>query len=123
MSAPAVKRTRYAHGIPLPRVANGRTQDAKRFRTLVTQFARELGDNLSAADQSIVLQAAHLTLASERLRARSVNGEPDDVDALVRVNSEARRVIGLLQAKAVKVRPSTGPSIDDLFAVDEASAE
>jgi hypothetical protein len=28
----AAKRARYAHGIQLPRVADGRTQTAKRFR-------------------------------------------------------------------------------------------
>jgi hypothetical protein len=95
------RRTRYAHGIALPRVADGRTQTAKRFRALVSQFALELGGgDLSAADAALVKQAAHLVLASEQLQVASVSGESVDVDEIVRINSEARRVLGMLRKKA-----------------------
>jgi hypothetical protein len=103
------RRTRFAVGIALPRGTDGRSHRAKRFRALVTQFALELGGNdLSAADQALVKQAAHLILTSEELQEASVNGERVDADALVRVNSEARRVLQILKAKATEAKPG-GP--------------
>lgn len=123
MSAPVVKRTRYAHGIALPRVADGRTLTARRFRSLVKQFARDLGGgDLSAADQALVRQAAHLMLAAEQMQVASIAGEPVDTDSLVRVNSEARRVIGMLQAKAAKAMPSV-PSLQDYLAERARAAD
>jgi hypothetical protein len=108
------RRTRYAHGIALPRVADGRTQAAKRFRSLVTQFARELGGaDLSAADQAIIKQAAHLVLASEQLQTASVSGERVDADTLVRVNSEARRVLGMLRKS--KANNQESPDVPTSF--------
>jgi hypothetical protein len=44
------RRTRYVHGIALPRVSDGRSASAKRFRNLVSQFALEIGGDLTAAD-------------------------------------------------------------------------
>jgi hypothetical protein len=108
----------------LPRVADGRTQIAKRFRSLVTQFALELGGGgLSAADQALVKQAAHLVLASEQLQAASVSGESVDADALVRVNSEARRVLGMLRKKADQNRPSGPTNLLELLAQEEGAVD
>jgi hypothetical protein len=114
------RRARYVAGIALPRVADGRTRAAKRFRVLVSQFALELGNDLSAADQALVKQAAHLVLAGEQLQAASISGEPVSADELVRVNSEARRALSILRTKAAKNKPAAGPSVDDLFAVEVA---
>jgi hypothetical protein len=120
MSANAVKpvrRTRYINGIALPRVADGRGIAAKRFRALVRQFARDLGDGeLSAADQALVRQAAHLILEAEAMQVASITGERVDADSLVRVNSEARRVIGMLQAKGAKSAAAAPMSLHDIVA-------
>jgi hypothetical protein len=113
---PAVKRTRYTNGIALPRVADGRSLAAKRFRTLVKQFAHDLGGgDLSAADQSLIRQAAHLQLEAEKLQMATIAGDRVDADSLIRINSEARRVIGMLQAKAAKARPSA-PDLQEWIA-------
>jgi hypothetical protein len=115
------RRIRYAHGIALPRVADGRTRAAKRFRSLVNQFALELGNDLSAADQALIKQAAHLVLTSEQLQTASISGEPVSADELVRVNSEARRVLSMLRTKAEKAKPA-GPTLAEYVAANYGSA-
>jgi hypothetical protein len=117
--SPKPRRTRYAYGIALPRVADGRTQTAKRFRALVSQFAREFGGgDLSAADAALVKQAAHLVLASEQLQAASVSGASVDVDEIVRINSEARRVLGMLRQMAEANKPARPTTLAELLAED-----
>jgi hypothetical protein len=53
-------------------------------------------------------------LECERLQEASVNGESVDADALIRVNSELRRVFGMLRKKG---ETKTGANwMDDLEA-------
>lgn len=52
-------------GIELPR-ADGRTVAARRFRALVETFERDLGGNLTAAEKSLVQQAAAIQLRAEQ---------------------------------------------------------
>lgn len=106
----------------LPRF-DGRTVAARRFRDLVDTFTAELRSGLTEADKALVKQAANLVLASEKMQDDVVAGATVDPDALVRVSSEARRILGLLRSKAVKNKPPAGPTLDDLFAAEEARAE
>jgi hypothetical protein len=92
----------------MPR-ADGRTIAAKRFRSLCEAFTAELGGQLSEVDQNLVKQAAGLVLASERFQLDVVSGATVDPDALVRVSSEARRILGMLRAKAQKNKPAVVP--------------
>ena len=118
------RRTRYAHGVPLPRVADGRTQAAKRFRVLVEGFALELGGGaLSEPERGLIAQTAAVQIQCEQLQRAIVEGREVDADMLVRLSSEHRRLLSSLRAKAEKAKP-TGPSVEDLFAVEaEAGAE
>jgi hypothetical protein len=81
-----------------------------RFRDLVKAYSQGLGGELSEVDQNLVRQAASLTLAAEILSSDVVNGKAIDADALVRINSEARRVLGMLRAKAEANKPATTES-------------
>jgi hypothetical protein len=117
-----VRRARYANGIQLPRGDDGRCQNAKRFRRLVTQFASELGGDLTAADEALVKNTASLVLAAEQLQVASVNGADVDIDSLIRVNSEARRNLVELQAKSAHRKPA-GPSVADIFSVPDEADE
>jgi hypothetical protein len=122
----AVKQSRHANrrprrtrsGTALPR-SDGRTIASRRFRQLVEEFERELGGELSEADRSLIKQAANLVQVSERLQADVIAGVPVDADALVRISSEARRILGMLKAKAAKSQPPA-PTIHDLVAELEA---
>jgi hypothetical protein len=109
MSLPATttrpRQRRTRGGITLPRT-DGRTIAARRFRDLVDTFTAELGSGLTEADKSLTKQAANLVLASERMQADVVAGATVDPDALVRVSSEARRILGMLRAKVSKAKPA-----------------
>jgi hypothetical protein len=92
----AKRRPRHTRtGISLPR-SDGRTIAARRFRELVESFEKELGGKLSEVDQSLVRQAANLVQVSERLQADVIAGAQVDADAMVRISSEARRILGML---------------------------
>jgi hypothetical protein len=98
------RRPRHTRtGIPLPR-SDGRTIAARRFCELVESFEKELGGGLSEVEQSLVRQAANLVQVSERLQADVIAGVQVDTDAMVRISSEARRILGMLRAKATKNR-------------------
>jgi hypothetical protein len=110
-------------GVELPRHTDGRTLSARRYRKLIDDFSDELGGQLSAADAALIRQAAALTLRAEQTQADILNGVPVDADDLVRISSEARRILGLLRSKAAKSKPPAGPTLDELFAAEEIRAE
>jgi hypothetical protein len=89
----------------LPR-CDQRTIIARRYKAMVENFTHELGGSLSAADAALVCQAAALTLRAEQAQADIVNGVQVDADAMVRVSSEARRLLGMLRTKGTKNKPS-----------------
>jgi hypothetical protein len=110
------RRPRHTRtGITLPR-ADGRTIAARRFRELVESFEQELGGNLSEVEQSLVRQAANLTQVNERLQADVVAGVQIDADAMVRISSEARRVLGMLRSKAAKNKLQAVPNLQNYLA-------
>jgi hypothetical protein len=110
-------------GVELPRHTDGHTLSARRYRKLIDDFSDELGGQLSAADAALIRQAAALTLRAEQTQADILNGVPVDADDLVRISSEARRILGLLRSKAAKSKPPAGPTLDELFAAEEIRAE
>jgi hypothetical protein len=107
MSPPAASRPcqrRTVSGIELPRT-DGRKIHARRYRRLIETFEAELSGQLSEADKALCRQAAALTLRAEQVQCDVVNGLAVDADALVRISSEARRILGLLRSKGMKHRP------------------
>jgi hypothetical protein len=106
---------KVSNGRLLPKSVDLRTASGRRFRHLVQSLTEELGGNLGEVDQNLVRQAASLTLAAERLSSDIVNGAAFDSDALVRINSELRRVLAALRAKAAKNKPA-GPTLADFIA-------
>src|SRR5947209_11457123 len=108
--AVAKRRPRHTRaGIELPR-ADGRTLASRRFRSLCDAFTAELGGELTEVDRSLIAQAANLVFAAEKFQTDIVNGAEVNPDALVRVSSKARRIPGMLRAKAAKSKPSGGSS-------------
>jgi hypothetical protein len=117
-----IKRARRVGNIELPRVADGRSQYAKRFRKLVEDFVAQLGGDPSAEDAALIRQTVHLILTGEQMQAAAINGEDVDVDAVVRINSETRRNLAMLKAKADRSKPPA-PTIHDLVAELQADEE
>jgi hypothetical protein len=90
----------------------------------VRDFESELGGGpLSTIDMALLGQAAALVVRSEALQTAIVAGQDADVDDVIRLASESRRILASLTSKAVKAKPAA-PPIEELFAVDdEACAE
>ena len=102
------RRSRHTpSGLELPR-CDGRTLAARRYRALCVAFEQELGGDLGIVDQNLIRQAAGLVLASERFQDAAVSGAEINLDALVRVSSEARRILGMLRGKSDKRQAASG---------------
>jgi hypothetical protein len=100
-----------------------RSPTARRFRDLVQAYSAEIGGDLSQTELAMIKTAASLSLTAEMKQADLVNGKMVDSDDLIRLSSEARRLLDSIAERAGKRKPPAGPSIDDLFAVDaDASA-
>jgi hypothetical protein len=96
---------------------DGRTVGARRFRDLTRAFADELGGDatLTETERATVRQAAALTVHAERIQTAIVKGEAVDEDALVRVSSEARRLLTSLRRRSVAKKPA-GPTLAQYLA-------
>jgi hypothetical protein len=88
---------------------DGRSPTARRFRDLVQAYAAEVevGGVLTETQMAMVKTAASLAIQAELMQARIVNGEMVDSDDLIRLSSEARRILDAIGAKASKRKPST----------------
>jgi hypothetical protein len=70
----------------------------RRFNDLVTKFTREGGREMLTGEREMVRQAAAIMLRAEQLQAGIVRGEVIDPDELIRLSSEARRVLRSIRA-------------------------
>jgi hypothetical protein len=89
---------------------DGRSATARRFRDIIMDLVHECGgeESLSTAELGLIRQAAAMTLQAEVLQTRIVLGNPVSADELVRLSSEARRVMNSLN----KRKPE--PAVPDL---------
>jgi hypothetical protein len=88
---------------------DGRSATARRFRDLIADLSREYcGEGaLSTAEFGLIRQAAAMTLQAELLQARIVRGEAVNADELIRLSSEARRIMTNLRKRT---RPTRIPA-------------
>jgi hypothetical protein len=105
-------RSAVTNGSKLLVGIDGRCPSARRYRDLVAAFEAEIGGNLTEVERGLVKQAAALTLRSEQMQADIVNGNPVDADALIRISSTAKRILGAIGEKATKRNPAA-PSLHD----------
>jgi len=111
-------RSAVTNGSKLLVGIDGRSPAARRFRDLVDAYTSEIGGELTEVERGLVKQAAALTLTAEGMQADIVNGKPVDTDAMIRVTSTAKRILGAISAKAAKNKPA-GPSLEDIFSVPD----
>ena len=94
-------RSAVSNGSKLLANVDGRSATARRYRDLISDLLREGGEGaLSAAEFGLVRQAAAITLQAELLQARIVRGEAVSAGALIRLSSEARRILASLRERA-----------------------
>jgi len=96
----APRRDRHRYSV-LPGI-DGRTRSAKAYRSLFAAFEREVGHELSAFDRSLLHSAVTLTFKAAGMQMAVVRGEAVDADDLIRLSSEARRIIDSLKVRSAK---------------------
>lgn len=76
----------------LQAINDRRSTWARRHHQLAAAFAADLGSGLSAADRALTDHAATVALECEALKVRQLNGEPVDLDDLVRLTNSLTRI-------------------------------
>lgn len=88
------------------RKIDGRTMEAKRFRTLTIDLAGQLQRNLTPADRALLLNAATLATLCERFTADLLEGKPVE-DEPYRRNVAALSAVLIKLGMAAKSRDVT----------------
>jgi hypothetical protein len=110
-------RSAVTNGSKLLVGIDGRSPTARRFRDLVHAFKAEIGSNLSQTEMAMVKTAASLSLSAELRQADLVNGKTVDPDELIRLASEARRILDAIRAGK---RKPAGPTLSQYLVEHEA---
>jgi hypothetical protein len=87
--------------VPLVEQVDGRRKSFKRFAAIVSAFGDEIGGvaGLSAAQATVLRNAAALQLRAEQLEAQIMRGEPADGAELARLVTVSRRLVKGLRAR------------------------
>lgn len=88
------------------RKIDGRTIEAKRFRSLATDLAAQLQRNSTAAERLLLLQAATLATLCERFTADLLEGKPVEEEPYRR-NCQALGAVLIKLGMACKSRDAT----------------
>lgn len=117
-SRPPTTRSAVSNGSRILDGVDGRSTGARRFKDLIESFGRDLGGlhRLSEAEQSLVRQAASVTMRAEQLQAAIVKGERVDPDELIRLTNTARRCL-----EGIQKRETPKPSLAEHLAKKGAS--
>ncbi len=97
-------RSAISNGTRLLDGVDGRSASGRRFRDLIRDFSEPFGGlkTLREGDRVLVKQAAALVLRAESMQADIVSGEAVDHDSLIRLSSEARRILSSIKRRAKK---------------------
>jgi hypothetical protein len=112
-------RSRVTNGSRVLLGVKGSSKYGRRFRDLIDLYTTEIGGDLNEFERSMVKQAAALAIKGEMMQAQVVNNEPIDLDAMIRLSSEVRRILDAIAGKASKRKPA-GPTLSQLLAEHEA---
>jgi hypothetical protein len=108
---------------------DGRSVWATRFRTLIAQRLRDLGNDLSAQQHSLVRRSVMLEISLERLEAETASGVPVSISDYAHASGTLLRILralGLKKQTATKRTPSLanwqrGEAASDAASSDEES--
>jgi hypothetical protein len=114
-------RSRVTNGSRTLIGVKGSSKYGRRFRDLIDAYTAEIGGDLTQFEKAMVKQAAALAIKGEMMQAQVVNNEPIDLDAMIRLSSEVRRILAEIAGKAGKRKP-VGPTLAEYLANRETPA-
>ena len=97
----ATSKSKVPNGTRLLAGVDGRSATFRRFRDLVADLMAEQDRDLSISEIGLIRSAAALLVRSEELQAAAARNEDLDGDELIRLTSEARRLLQLLRRSAL----------------------
>ena len=97
----ATSKSKVSNGTRLLAGVDGRSATFRRFRDLVADLMAEQDRDLSISEIGLIRSAAALLVRSEELQAAAVRNEDLDGDELIRLTSEARRLLHCLRKSAL----------------------
>lgn len=94
------------------REVDGRTLPARRYRSLCTDLARDMGDDPSAAQWLLICRCAALTVQAELLDQQIVTGGAVDVQSYTALTGALTRTLKTLGLERRAKDVSPGATID-----------
>jgi hypothetical protein len=99
-----------------------RTPRGRRFRDLCVGFALEAGGDPTETERALIRQAAAMVLTAETLQSAMVRGDVVNADDVIRLSSEARRILApITQRASRRAKATAGPSALDEYLSREAA--
>jgi hypothetical protein len=103
-------RSRVTNGRLLGEI-DGRSATARRYRDLIAALIAEHGSEPTISELSTIRAAAALIVKGEQLQCAIVRGDSVAADEVVRLSSEARRLLAGLQRKRDRKRDAEQPDL------------
>jgi hypothetical protein len=99
---------------------DGRSSAARRFRDLVSAFITDMGglDQCSDIKLGLLRRLAAVTVQSELIEARMINGEAVDIGTLCTLASTSVRLATRLSPSLERVAKEVGPTLTDIIRAD-----
>ena len=99
---------------------DGRSSAARRFRDLVSAFIVDMGgaDQCSDIKLSLLRRLAAVTVQSELIEAKMINGQEVDVGTLCTLASTSVRLATRLNPSLERVPRDVGPTLADVIRED-----
>jgi hypothetical protein len=115
---PVNNRAKVSNGTRLLSGIDGRTAEARRYRDLVISLADDFGgpDAVSEAAKTIIRSAAANIVASEKVQAAIVRGEPVDLEQATRLSNVTARLVARLAAMRKARKTATDSPLAAHFA-------
>ena len=115
---PPSSRSRVGNGSALfvDETVDGRSKEARRFRDVLAEIAGDLGglDHMSEGQKQLARRCALLAVECEKLEAKSVSGEPIDLESYGKLCDRIGRAFQRLGLK--RVARVVGNPLADHFA-------
>jgi hypothetical protein len=121
-SPPAVRSRVTNHRDLLPGL-DGRSASARRYRDLVNSYIADMGgiDQCSDIKLGLLRRLAAVTVQSELIEARMINGEAVDVGTLCQLASTSVRLATRLNPSLERVAKNVGPTLADYLQQQQAA--
>jgi hypothetical protein len=108
-------RDKVSNGRIASRDVDLRSTSGRRFTFLVQRYSAELGgvDVLGEPEKALIKQISSVQLKIEQMQGLIIEGADVNVDEIIRLSSEHRRLLATLKGKADKAKPAPDDALPE----------